>query len=294
MQKKLFWTGVAFMLPITFVLFAFLFLPVMQSFYYSLTDWKGIGSYNWIGFRNYQNIFSDPSFVASVKRTLMIGISAALLTNLCGLALAMLLDRQLKTKSLLRALFYLPNVIPVVVAAFLWRYVLDANSGMLNQLLGKLMGERVVIPWIDSPAYVVWSIILISVWQMMGPVIIIYLAALQGVSHEMKEAAMIDGASKPSIFYHVTLPLITPGITVNVLIGLANGIRIFDLPFALTGGGPANASETLAIRIYRFAYQTSELSYSMASSFVLTLLALVITFFFVGVSRRIEKGAHGG
>mgnify|MGYP002403198150 CR=1 FL=1 len=294
MQKKQFWTGVAFMLPITVVLFAFLFLPVIQSFYYSLTDWKGIGSYEWIGFRNYANIFGDPAFVDSVKRTLVIGITAAVLTNLCGLAFAMLLDRQLKTKSLLRALFYLPNIIPVVVAAFIWRYILDANNGMLNQLLGKLAGSRITTPWIDSPDYVVWSIIVIAVWQMMGPVIIIYLAALQGVSHEMKEAAMIDGASKPSIFYHVTLPLITPGITVNVLIGLANGIRIFDLPFALTGGGPANASETLAIRIYRFAFQTSELSYGMASSFILTLLALVITFFFVAISRRIERGAHGG
>ncbi|QJD87125.1 carbohydrate ABC transporter permease [Cohnella herbarum] len=293
MQKKMFWTGVAFMLPITVVLFAFLFLPVLQSFYYSLTDWKGIGAYHWIGFENYRNIFDDPSFVESVKRTLMIGISAAILTNLCGLAFAMLLDRQMKSKSLLRSLFYLPNIIPVVVAAFIWRYILDANSGMLNETLGQLTGGRVTIPWIDSPDHVVWSIIVISVWQMMGPVIIIYLAALQGVSPEMKEAAMIDGASKPSIFYHVTLPLITPGITVNVLIGLANGIRIFDLPFALTGGGPANASETLAIRIYRFAFQSSELSYGMAASFVLTLLALVITFFFVGVSRKIEKGAHG-
>lgn len=281
------------MLPITVVLFAFLFLPVLQSFYYSLTDWKGIGAYHWIGFENYRNIFDDPSFVESVKRTLMIGISAAILTNLCGLAFAMLLDRQMKSKSLLRSLFYLPNIIPVVVAAFIWRYILDANSGMLNETLGQLTGGRVTIPWIDSPDHVVWSIIVISVWQMMGPVIIIYLAALQGVSPEMKEAAMIDGASKPSIFYHVTLPLITPGITVNVLIGLANGIRIFDLPFALTGGGPANASETLAIRIYRFAFQSSELSYGMAASFVLTLLALVITFFFVGVSRKIEKGAHG-
>lgn len=293
MQKRMFWTGIVFIIPISTILFVFMFLPILQSLYYSLTDWRGVGSYTFIGIDNYVSIFNDKLFVSTLKRTIVIGFSAALLANLFGLLFAVLLDQALKTKNILRALFYLPNVIPIVVAAFVWRYMLDANSGLINVLASKMIGERVSIPWIDSPDYVVFSVIFITVWQMMGPIIIIYIAALQGVPHDMKEAAMIDGASKFKIFTNVTLPMIAPGITVNILIGLANGIRIFDLPFALTGGGPANSRETLAIRIYRYAFQSSETAYGMSASFVLTMVALIITFVFVAMSRKFEKEAIG-
>lgn len=291
MQKKLFLTGIMFIIPITAIMVLFFFYPIVQSFYYSLTDWKGVGSYKFIGFANYVDIFNSELFTESLKRTLVIGIAAAVLSNLFGLIFAVMLDQTLKTKSLLRALFYIPNVIPIVVAAFVWRYILDANNGLINTLLSKVSEDRVTIPWIDSPDYVVFAIILIAVWQMWGPIMVIYLASLQGVPQEMKEASMIDGASRVRGFFSITLPLIAPGITVNVLIGLANGIRIFDLPYALTGGGPANASETLAIRIYKYAFSSPDMAYGLATSFVLTLVAMIITYIFIAVSRKYEQGA---
>ncbi|MFD0714850.1 carbohydrate ABC transporter permease [Paenibacillus sp. GCM10027626] len=290
MQKRMFMTGLFFIAPITIILIIFLFYPILQSVYYSFTDWKGVGDYSFVGFANYLDIFSDEGFTNSLKRTLLIGLAAAVLANLSGLLYALMLDQSLKTKSLLRAIFYLPNVVPVVVAAFVWRYILDANTGLLNEGLTKLTGGRISIPWIDSPDYVVYSIIAITVWQMWGPIMIIYLAALQGIPQDMKEAAMIDGATKWRRFFSLTLPMIAPGITVNVLIGLANGLRIFDLPFALTGGGPAGSSETLAVKIYRYAFASTDLSYGLASSFILTVLALVVTFFFIALSRQYEKG----
>jgi len=290
MQKRMFITGIFFIAPITIILAIFLFYPILQSVYYSFTDWKGVGDYSFVGFGNYLDIFNDEGFTNALKRTLLIGLAAALLANLCGLLFALMLDQSLKTKSLLRAIFYIPNVIPIVVAAFVWRYILDANTGLLNEGIAKLTGGRVTIPWIDSPDYVVYSIIAITVWQMWGPIMIIYLAALQGIPQEMKEASMIDGATSWRRFFSLTLPMIAPGITVNVLIGLANGLRIFDLPFALTGGGPAGSSETLAVKIYRYAFSSTDLSYGLASSFILTLLALAVTFFFIALSRRYEKG----
>ncbi len=290
MQRKMFITGLLFITPITVILAVFLFYPILQSVYYSLTDWNGIGSHSFIGLANYADIFRDEGFRNSLTRTLYIGLAVALLANLFGLLFALLLDRRLKTKSLMRALFYIPNVIPIVVSAFVWRYILDANSGLLNLGLTELTGSKTAVPWIDSPEYVVFSIIAISVWQMWGPIMIIYLAALQGVPHEMKEASMIDGASVWNRFRNVTVPMIAPSITVNVLIGLANGLRIFDLPYALTGGGPANASETLAIKIYRYAFASADLSYGLAASFVLTAIALVVTFFFIALSRKYERG----
>lgn len=293
MEKRLFWTGIIFIIPISLVLVIFLLIPIVQSFYFSLTNWRGIGAYHFVGLDNYFVLFKNDLFKKTLYRTLFIGISTALFANLIGLLIALLLEQSLKTKKILRALFYLPNVIPIVVAAFVWRFILDPNVGLINTWISQMTGERTVIPWIDSPQYVVYSIIGIAVWQMMGPIIIIYIAALQGVPQELQEAAVIDGASKFKRFFNVTLPMIAAGITVNVLIGLVNGIRMFDLPFALTGGGPANSSETLAIRVYLYAFQSGNFALGMAAAFVLTLVAMVITYFFVSVSRNYERGANG-
>ncbi|THF75507.1 carbohydrate ABC transporter permease [Cohnella fermenti] len=294
MQRKIYLSGLVFMAPITIIIFVFLVYPILQSMFYSLTDWTGVGGYRFIGLSNYTDIFKDEGFTDALKRTLFIGLTTAVLANLFGLFFAVLLDQSLKTKNVLRALFYIPNVIPTVVAAFVWRYILDSNTGMLNKGLVALFGEKGSILWLDSPDYVVYTIIGITVWAMWGPILIIYLAALQGVPHEMKEAMMIDGATKRQSFVHLTLPMIAPGITVNVLIGLANGLRIFDLPFALTGGGPAGASETLSVKIYRYAFSSTELSYGLSASFILTVIALVVTFFFIALSRKYEKGTIGG
>ncbi len=291
-RKHMFWTGVAFIAPVLALHGVFLLTPVVVSFFYSFTNWRGIGAYEFIGLDNYWSIFSDAYYRASLRRTIVIGFSTAIAANFIGLLLAVLLDQSLKTGKLLRALVYLPNIIPVVVSAFVWRYLLDANTGLVNLGLSKLLGTRIAIPWIDAPDFVVLSVVLISVWQLMGPIIIIYIAALQGVSIDLLEAAAIDGAGAIRKFLNITLPAIAPGITVNVLIGLANGIRIFDLPWALTGGGPASASETLGIKIYRYAFQSANLGYAMSSAFTLTALAVVVTVFFVFVARRYELGVR--
>lgn len=292
MHKRLLVTGIVFLIPACAFVFVFLMLPIVESFYYSLTDWKGIGNYRFIGFQNYFDIAHDKLFTESLKRTLGIGISAAVLTNVIGLGLAIILDQKLKTKKWLRALFYIPNIIPIVVAAFVWRYILDANNGLLNKFLSGLLHSSVTVPWIDSPSYVVYAIIGITVWQMMGPIIIVYLAALQGVPHDLIEAAKIDGARKMQGFFKITLPMIAPGITINLLLGLANGLKLFDLPYALTGGGPANASETLSIKIYRYAFNSGHISYGMAASFTLTLVILVITLCFLSLSSRYERSSR--
>ncbi|MFD2132119.1 carbohydrate ABC transporter permease [Pseudogracilibacillus auburnensis] len=288
-NRKRYLTGIFFIAPISIIIFTFLLLPILQTMYYSFTDWRGVGEYSFIGLKNYINIFNDSSFKYSLLLTIYVGLSIAFLTNVIGLTFALVLDQALKTKNILRTILYLPNVIPIVVAAFVWRYILDYNNGLANKFFSTFSSESIHIPWIDSPDYVVPTIIMISTWQMIGPVMIVYLAALQGVPLDLIEAAKIDGASKVKRFLNVTLPMIAPGITVNILIGLANGIRIFDLPYALTGGGPAGASETLAIKIYRYAFQSTELSYGMAASFIMTLVALVITLLFVSLSRRYER-----
>jgi raffinose/stachyose/melibiose transport system permease protein len=290
---KTFWIGVLFLLPISVMIFTFMLIPVIQTMFYSLTNWDGLGEYRFVGLKNYARIVSDASFIKTMYRTLWMGLSIAVLTNVLGMLLALAVNQTFRTKNVMRSLFYFPKLLPLVLAAYVWGYVLDANNGLLNKVIGGLMGKPVKILWIDSPDYVVVSIVLIAVWQMTGPIMIVYLASLQYVPTEMKEAAIVDGASPVRRFFSITLPMMAPGITVCTLMGLSAGLKLFDLPFALTGGGPAGASETLAIRIYRYAFQSFDLAYGMAASFILVVFVLVITIMFLYVTRKYEGRTYG-
>lgn len=291
-KLKTFWIGILFLLPISAVIVVFMLIPVFQTLYYSFTNWDGLGGYRFVGLKNYERIFDDASFVKTMYRTLWMGVAIALLTNVLGMLLALAVNHSFKTKKLMRSLFYFPKLMPVVLGAYVWGYMLDPNNGLMNKMLGAFAGKPVKVLWIDSPANVDFTIILIAVWQLAGPIMIVYLAALQFVPSELKEAATVDGASPVRKFFSIVLPMIAPGITVNTLIGLAHGLKLFDLPFALTGGGPARASETLAIRIYKDVFQSLELSYGMASAFVLVVFVLIITTAFVAVTKRYEGRAY--
>ncbi|WP_127585114.1 carbohydrate ABC transporter permease [Paenibacillus koleovorans] len=291
-RLRLFLTGLLFLLPISVMIFTFMLIPVGQTLFYSLTNWDGIGDYKFIGLRNYERIFSDVSFVQTMYRTLWMGIAIAVLTNVLGLLLALAVNQAFKTKNLVRTLFYFPKLLPIVLGAYVWGFILDTNNGLMNKALSWLMDRPIKVLWVDSPDYVAWTILMVAVWQLTGPIMIVYLASLQYVPTEIKEAAIVDGASPTRRFFSVILPMIAPGITVNTLIGLAAGLKLFDLPFALTGGGPARASETLAIRIYRNAFQSLDLAYGMAAAFVLVVFVLVITLLFVIVTKRYEGRAY--
>jgi raffinose/stachyose/melibiose transport system permease protein len=292
LNLKTFWIGILFLLPISVMIVTFMLIPVFQTMYYSFTNWDGLGEYRFIGFRNYQRIFSDASFVKTMYRTLWMGVAIALLTNVLGMLLALAVNQAFKTKNLMRTLFYFPKLLPIVLGAYVWGFILDTNNGLMNKVISSLMGKPVKILWVDSPDFVAYTIILVAVWQLTGPIMIVYLAALQFVPNEIKEAAIMDGASPSRKFFSIILPMIAPGITVNTLIGLASGLKLFDLPFALTGGGPARASETLAIRIYRNAFQSLDLAYGMAAACVLVIFVLAITLLFVVVTKKYEGRAY--
>lgn len=291
-RLKTFFTGILLLLPISVIIVTFMLVPVVQTMYYSFTDWDGLGTYKFIGFKNYIRIFSDSSFVSTLYRTLWMGITIAVLTNVFGMLLALAVNQAFKTKNLMRALFYFPKLLPVVLGAYVWGYILDTNNGLMNKMLSNLMGKPIKVLWVDSPDYVALTIICVAVWQLTGPIMIVYLASLQYVPQEIKEAAIVDGATPTRKFFSIILPMIAPGITVNTLIGLAAGLKLFDLPFALTGGGPARASETLAIRIYRNAFQSLDLAYGMAAAFILVVFVLLITLVFVAVTKRYEGRAY--
>lgn len=289
MQKYMFRNGILFLIPASFIILIFTINPILQSLYYSFTDYNGYNDPQFIWFDNYIKIFSQPRFKSALLRTLIIGFSTAVLCNLFGLLSAILLNTQLITKNILRALFYIPTVIPVVVVAMLWSKILQSKDGLVNLVLSKLFNQSVGILWLDSLELVVYSVIFVSVWQLTGPIIFIYLAGLQGIPQELIDASRIDGASGVNSFRYVTLPLLAPSITINCFVGLANGLNVFDLPYVMTGGGPAGGSETLPLLIYRYAFADSKIGYGNAASIILASFVISITSVLVVFLRRQEK-----
>lgn len=238
---------------------------------YAFTDFSGIGDFNWIGTTNFDRIFSDEEISGSIFNTLFLAIGFLVLTNLIGLFFALMLNRALKTRYVLRAILFLPVVLASISVSFIWRYIF-AEDGALNAILlatGISDGNYV---WLADPGFARWSILIVAVWQQFGMAMVIYLAGLALVPVEMEEAASIDGASPWRRFWSITVPMIQPAIAINTTLALTSGLKIFDQVMALTNGGPFGASDTLSTVIYRNTFQYQEYGYGAAIALVFTVI----------------------
>lgn len=253
--------------------------------FFAFTDWTGIGTFDFIGLDNFRRIFSDPSKILALWNTLFLAFGSVILTNIIGLALAVALNRLLKTRYILRTLFFMPVVLSPLAVAYVWKFIFDFN-GPLNAALTAIgLGDQ-ARAWLGDPGFAIWTILIVIVWQQTGFAMVIYAAGLAGVPIEVEEAATIDGASLWQRFVHVTVPAIRPAIAIATTLGLVNGLRIFDQIMALTGGGPAGATETLATEVYKQAFSLGQFGYGAALALVLTLIIL----FFAVIQQRVTQG----
>lgn len=267
----------------------FLIIPSASTIYYSFTDWNGITS-EFIGFDNYLRILDDGLVLKSLKNTALYTIFISLFQNIFGLTLAVLLDKKMKGGKLLTLIFFMPAIFSPLVMGYIWGFILQPNFGIVNTILGNLGLVNWQLDWIGNPAISVWMIILISVWQHMGYSMVIYAAGLKAIPSDLTEAGKIDGCSPWQEFYHIKLPLIAPSITINLTLCLIGTLRLFDRIVALTGGGPAYQSESLATMIYKVSFDMSgELwGYGTALSVVMFFLVTLLTFVQVGILRKRE------
>ncbi|MFD9194541.1 carbohydrate ABC transporter permease [Streptomyces phaeochromogenes] len=266
-----------FALP-AMLLFAFVVLvPSARGVYYAFTDWDGLDpDFSFIGLDNFSEMLGDADAVQAIWHTLLIAVSITVVQNAMGLLLALGVNSVIKSRNVLRVFLFAPAVITPIVTAYLWRNLLGPD-GAVNSLLGAVGLDGWRQDWLGSPQVALWSVIGVIVWQYSGYSMVIFLAGLQSVPKEVHEAAAIDGAGPVRRFWSVTRPLLAPALTINLMLSIIGGIKLFDQVYALTGGGPGHATDTLSTLIYKDAFTLGEFGYSIALAVVLTIIVAVVS-----------------
>jgi raffinose/stachyose/melibiose transport system permease protein len=250
------------------------YLATAGGAFYAFTDWTGVGAFEFVGLDNFRRIVEDPALIGSLRNTLFLAFGFLIATNVIGMVLALALNRTVKTRHVLRALFFMPVVLSPLAVSYIWKFIFDFN-GPLNHVLGWAGMEPRT--WLADPALALWAVLVVMTWQTTGMVMVIFLAGLATVPPEIEEAAALDGAGTWRRFVHVTVPSIRPAIAIASTLMLVQGLRVFDQIMALTGGGPAGATETLATQVYKQTFSLSNFGFGAALALLLTLIMLVFS-----------------
>jgi raffinose/stachyose/melibiose transport system permease protein len=224
---------------------------------------------------NFREIASDAIARGALVQTLELAATFVVAANGIGLALALCLNRTVKTRHFLRSLFFAPVAVSPLAIAFIWQWIFS-NDGGLNLVLGDVGLRSLRHPWLADPSTALWTVAVVLVWQFSGLAMVLYLAGLQQVPSEIYEAALIDGASPWQCFRRVVLPLLAPAITVSATLTLIIGLRVFDQVLGLTDGGPVGASETLGTQIYKQTFYLGHFGYGAAFALIMTVLVAVL------------------
>ena len=268
---------VLFISPAFIVIAIILIYPLGHSLWLSFHEWTLRGfrqGIPFVGLQNYRDLFSNPDFVNSLRITASFVILAVGIEFVLGMGLALLLNHDLRGKNYIRALILLPMMCTNVVIGLTWRLLLNYEFGLVNYYLGVVgIGP---LEWLSRPAVAFPAVILVDVWNTTSFVALLLLAGLQALPDEPFEAARIDGASAWQSFVHITLPLLRQTILVVLLWRMIDTFRIFDVIYLLTAGGPARATETVSIYVYRYGFQSFNLGYASAASYIMILIMLII------------------
>ncbi|WP_144124149.1 carbohydrate ABC transporter permease [Catellatospora sichuanensis] len=259
-------------------LFAFIVLvPSARGVYYAFTDWDGLDpDHAVIGLDNFSAMLDDPDALQAIWHTLLIAVAITVIQNGIGLLLALGVNTVIKSRNVLRVFLFAPAVITPIVTAYLWRNLLGPE-GAVNSLLGAVGLDSLQQDWLGNPEVALWSIVGVIVWQFAGYSMVIFVAGLQSIPKEIYEAASIDGGGAFRRFWSVTRPLLAPALTINLMLSIIGGIKLFDQVYALTGGGPGHATDTISTLIYKDAFTLGEFGYSIALAVVLTIIVAVVS-----------------
>ena len=278
-----------FVLPAVLLYVAVVFLPNIQGLLYSFTDWDGFGTtWNWVGVANFGSVFADPNSMRAIGNTFLLTLVVTLGQNIVGLLLALGLNARIKSKYILRLVFFLPVVLTPIVAGYLWKYLLTPGGSLNSALEGMGLGF-LRQDWLGDPDLVIYAICVAIIWQGAGYSMVIYLAGLQAVPAEALEAAAIDGAGAIRRTISIVIPLINGSIVVNMLLSVIGNLKQFDTVFSMTEGGPGSASETMATIVYKTAFTYLRYPNALAQGVILTVLVGVIAFVQFRLTQR--KGA---
>jgi raffinose/stachyose/melibiose transport system permease protein len=266
----------------------FIFIPAVLSIAGSFFTF-GITSRAWepAGFSNYSRAFADPIFWTALKNNMIIVLGSITFQIGIGTILAAILDRGLpRSATVFRTIIFAPMVVSAVAVALIWQVILDPNVGALNAIIKGIGLNPPTLGWLGDPNISIWIVLMIACWQYTGFMMVLILAGLQGIPKELYEAASLDGARGLKAFRHITLPSIRNVLIVAVLITTIGGFKVFDLIYATTQGGPANATQVLGTYIYLQAFNLGNMGYANAISVVLLCIAVLLGWLQLRSSRR--------
>ena len=282
--------GLAMTLPALIFFIVFIGIPICRTLLLGFMEWNAIGPAEWVGFGNYLRMFDDSVFKGAFNVTLLLTAALTLCLTVVPLLVAVLFNMGWGVfGTIYRTMLFMPAIISWVVTGALWKLIFDPNLGSLNTLLGNLGLSSWQQNWLGEPEWVLWAIGLVAVWQQIGLYVIIYYAGLQGLDSALLEAAAIDGANARQQLLYVTVPLLRPVILMVVTLNLLNGIKLFDVIYVMTGGGPINASQVLGTYMYRVAFANPglpEFGYGSALSTIIMSLCICAVLFQIWMNRR--------
>lgn len=257
------------------LLFGIFFLyPLLSGIGMSLTDWDGMGEAAFVGLDNFVRFFSDKRAMGDIRTTVIFAAGSALLLNLVGLLYALLMNRPFRGRGIVRVIIYLPAIISPLIMGYIWYFLLQPGRGFLYRAVEQLALPLALGNWMGNYASTMTVLVLVNVWQFAGMTMIIYLAGLQNISGDLREAALVDGATPPQMFFRITFPLLMPSIRINVVTNIIGSLSVFDIIMSLTDGGPGYATESLSIYIMRMCYG-SRTGYSTAVALILFVMILI-------------------
>ncbi|GGC83388.1 ABC transporter permease [Thalassobacillus devorans] len=273
-----------FLTPVILALGIVVVIPFIYGLFYSFTDWNGLRATQFIGLEHYINLFQEKEFMNSIWFTIKFAVASVLLLNFFGLALALIVTRNIKTNNLLRTVFFMPNLIGGLILGFIWQFIFISVFGDV----GDLLGVEGMKGWLSTTETGFWGLVILTSWQMAGYIMIIYIAYLENIPKELIEAAKIDGASSFQRFKNITFPLVAPAFTISMFLTLSTSFKIYDQNLSLTNGGPFNSTQMVAMEIVRTAFSDNQMSYAQAKAVIFFLIVAVVALTQVYYNKKRE------
>lgn len=275
-----------FVIPPMLIWALVVIMPLFYGVYLTFTNWNGLSpNYDMVGIQNYIEIFQDKTFMSSLGKTFVYVFFVVVLSNVLGLALAMLLTAGIKLQSVFRTCFFAANMIGGIIMGYIWNYIFSFAVTKIGQTMGW---EALETSMLTKPATALMALIIVTVWQMGGYLMVIYVAGLNNISSEMLEAAEIDGATGFQLFRFVKLPMIRSSITICTFMAISKAFMSFDVNLSLTSGGPYKSTELLALKIYQTAFSNFEYGKGQAEAVVLFIIVAIISLIQVTSSKKKE------
>lgn len=267
--------GYTFIMPFILGFFLWWLIPALVAAYLSFHRWNLISPPRFIGLDNFERLLNDPLILDSLKATFIYTVTSVPIGLVFAFFLAVLINTKIRGIAIFRTIYYLPTIVPLVASALLWAWILNTEFGLLNVAIRAFGGSRVA--WLQEPESAMASFIIMSMWSVGGPMII-FLAGLQGIPDVYYEAADIDGAGRLAKLRYITIPLMSPIIFFNLVIGLIGAAQEFVRAYLITGGDPDNSTLFLVLYIYRTAFESQRMGYAAVLSWVLFIILMILSY----------------